>query len=316
MIYRILLGLQQVILLLLLVAPETVPGQVLNGFDISEAAVPSAEILQGGPPRDGIPAIDHPQFVRVKEAGFLQAEDRVLGIVISGKAKAYPIKILNWHEIVNDKINETHFMITYCPLCGTGVAFSANIGGKNKRFGVSGLLYNSDVLLYDRVTESLWSQIMGQAITGSLKGTRLQMLPLRHTNWSDWRNRYPETEVLSPVTGHQRDYNRNPYAGYEKSRRLYFNVAHTPPQRYHPKERVLGIQSGNVYKAYPFVELNRHDKSTFTDRINNRTYTIFWDVSNQSGSIQDSSGKTVPVIEGFWFAWYAFHPETQVFQVK
>ncbi len=316
MIQRILPGLQQVILLLILLIPETVPGQVLNGFDISEASVPPAEIFQGGPPRDGIPAIDRPQFVRLKEAGFLKAEDRVLGIVVSGKARAYPIKILNWHEIVNDRIDGTHFVITYCPLCGTGVAFSANIGGRNSRFGVSGLLYNSDVLLYDRATESLWSQILGMALSGSLKGTRLQMLPLRHTNWREWRKRYPQTEVLSPVTGHRRDYSRNPYAGYEKSRRLYFDVAHTPPQRFHPKERVLGLQSGNVYKAFPFVELNRNGKSKFTDRVNKRLYTIFWDASNQSGAVQDSSGKTVPIIEGFWFAWYAFHPETEVFEVQ
>jgi hypothetical protein len=314
--YRKLTGLLHAILLMMFLTSETARGQILNGFDLSEATVPPAEILQGGPPRDGIPAIDSPQFLVAEKADFLQTEDRVLGIVISGKARAYPIKILNWHEIVNDSLNGNYFVITYCPLCGTGVAFSASISGENLRFGVSGLLYNSDVLLYDRSTKSLWSQIMGQAVTGTYKGTQLQMLPLRHTNWGEWRKRHPRTEVLSTATGHHRDYNRNPYAGYETSRRLYFDVAHTSPQRFHPKEQVLGLQSGRVYKAYPFVELNRNGKSKFTDRINNKRFTIFWDSDSQSGSIQDSRGKIVPIIQGFWFAWFAFHPKTQVFNAK
>lgn len=305
----------QTILLFVLLSPGIAPAQILNGFDISSASIPVAEILQGGPPRDGIPAIDQPQFVTVKEAGFLQPEDRVLGIVLEGQAKAYPINILNWHEIVNDTIDGNHFVITYCPLCGTGVAFSASIGRKKLRFGVSGLLYNSDVLLYDRTTESLWSQIMGQAVTGRFKGTRLQMLPLRHTTWSEWRSRHPETSVLSTKTGYNRDYRRNPYAGYETSSQLFFAVTPSAPQSFHPKERVLGLQAGNVYKAYPFVELNRNGKPKFTDQINGHQFTIFWDRKNQSGSIQDSNGKTVPIIQGYWFAWFAFHPRTEVFKV-
>lgn len=304
------------LLLSLLLLPTAAETRTLNGFDLSKALVPVEEIMRGGPPRDGIPAIDKPVFVSFRNAGFLKPDDRVLGIVLSGTARAYPIKILNWHEIVNDAIGNVHFAITYCPLCGTGVAFSADIRGRNHVFGVSGLLYNSDVLLYDRKTESLWSQIMGQAVSGPLKGHRLEMLPLQHTTWRDWIRKYPDSTVLSTKTGFARDYDRNPYAGYERSTRLYFDVSHTPPGTYHPKERVLGLQAGKVFKAYPFVELNSYGKTEFKDSVNGRQFTIFWDSESQSGTVHDDTGKTVPIIQAFWFAWYTFHPDTIVFEAK
>jgi hypothetical protein len=131
----------------------------LNGFILDEPLIPAGAIEKGGPPRDGIPSIDSPLFVAASEASFLDPEDRVLGITQGGKSKAYPVKILNWHEIVNDWLNQQPVVVTYCPLCGSGIAFSAMVGGRRLSFGVSGLLYNSDVLLYDRQTGSLWSQI-------------------------------------------------------------------------------------------------------------------------------------------------------------
>jgi len=303
-------------LLCLFLLPNAVVSRDLNGFSLNGALIPPLEILPGGPPRDGIPSIDHPEFVIPQESDFLKPDDRILGIVISGTPKAYPIKILNWHEIVNDTVGDFHFAVTYCPLCGTGVAFSADILGEHLVFGVSGLLYNSDVLLYDRKSESLWSQIMGQAVTGPFKGRRLEMLPLLHTTWDEWRTRYPTTAVLSTKTGFSRDYSRNPYAGYEKSTRLYFKISHTPPRTYHQKERVLGIQVGDQFKAYPFIELNRHGKKKFTDQFGGKRYTIFWNSKNQSGSIRDYTGKEIHTIQAFWFAWYTFHPETQVFKAE
>ena len=141
-----------------------------NGFDISNSSIPTNEILHGGPPRDGIPAISNPKHVSADQASFLRDSDRVIGIEINGEARAYSIGILNWHEIVNDRIGNQSVAITYCPLCGTGVAFDATIDGEVTEFGVSGLLYNSDVLLYDRNSESLWSQIKRQALAGDRVG--------------------------------------------------------------------------------------------------------------------------------------------------
>ncbi len=285
-----------------------------NGFDLSNSLIDPAQIVAGGPAKDGIPALDNPKFVGAVKSVFLDPDDRILGIEIDGVSKAYPIAILNWHEIVNDEINGQHFAVTYCPLCGTGVAFSARVNGQNLDFGVSGLLYNSDVLLYDRQSDSLWSQIKSQAVTGEMRGQQLRRLPITHTSWGDWSRQHPETLVLSQDTGYSRDYGRNPYQGYEQSRALYFQVSHKAPAYYHPKERVLGLQVGDAFKAYPFSEIDKAGKARIADRFAGERFTIHWDRANQRAEIHDAAGKPVPAIEGFWFAWFTFHPETEVYR--
>jgi len=287
-----------------------------NGFDLSNSIIPAEQILHGGPPRDGIPALTNPKLIAASRAGFLQPDDRVVGITLGDKSRAYPIKILNWHEIVNDVIDDRHFAITYCPLCGTAVAFDANIDGDTTSFGVSGLLYNSDVLLYDRDTESLWSQIMGRSVAGKRVGKQLTALPISHTTWRDGRNRHPDTLVLSEDTGYSRNYNRNPYAGYETSRGTYFAVNHRAPDNYHPKEIVLGLNIGGVYKAYPFVELEKLGKVRFADTLNGESLRFDWDSKNRHIKVFDSSGTEVVGTQGFWFAWFAFHPDTRVFKAQ
>ena len=189
------------LLALTLLVATTSTAQTRNGFDISNLSIPADEVLHGGPPKDGIPAINEPNFVSATEADFLQPEDRILGVHRNGIARAYAIRILNWHEIVNDQFGDEKIAITFCPLCGTGMAFKANVGGQDRSFGVSGLLYNSDVLLYDRESESLWSQIARVAVSGELIGTELEMVAVSHTSWADWQQRYPDSQVLSTETG-------------------------------------------------------------------------------------------------------------------
>ena len=178
-------------------AQSPVAAPVKNGFDLATAEIPPDDILRGGPPRDGIPAVHDPKFVPADAATFLAPDDRVLGLVVDETARAYPVRILDWHEIVNDRIGDTAFAVTYCPLCGSGVVFRANVGGEQLSFGVSGLLYKSDVLLYDLQTETLWSQLLRRAVSGELRGTRLQSLPVVHTTWRDWKTRHPDSQVLS-----------------------------------------------------------------------------------------------------------------------
>lgn len=282
-----------------------------NGFDLSDALVPVEQIEHGGPGRDGIPAISQPRFVGASQAGFLDAADRVLGISLQGEHKAYPVRILNYHEIVNDRFGDTAVVVSYCPLCGTGMAFLAGKRGEDFNFGVSGLLYNSDVLLYDRQTESLWSQIRGQAIAGPLKGQRLQQIPMEHTSWSDWRARYPQTRVLSLDTGYRRDYSRSPYAGYADSEHLMFGVSGID-RRFHPKERVIGVTLNGVAKAYPFSELSQ-GSGQLTDEVGGRSIRIVFDSVHRAGRVY-AGNKLIPSTIGFWFAWYAFHPDTLVYQ--
>lgn len=285
-----------------------------GGFDVTDALIPIDNILPGGPPKDGIPAIDKPKFIPAGKADFLTPEDRVLGLSYNGEIKAYPIAIMNWHEIVNDRFGSHSIAITFCPLCGTGIAFKAEQNHKPLSFGVSGLLYNSDMLLYDRDTESLWSQIKMQAISGKFKGNRLQPIALHHTSWSDWKKRYPSTLVLSEDTGFSRNYRRSPYGDYETSRAIYFPVEFAA-QGYHPKERVLGVNIDGVSKAYPFTELAK-TSGRISDSVGGQKIEIEYDIDHQTATAQDSEGTTIPTITAFWFAWYTFHPDTQLFQVE
>lgn len=297
----------------LLILITAASGQSLNGFDLSNSSLPVNEILSGGPPRDGIPAIDRPKFIAANQAAFLGSNDRVLGIYHRGIARAYPIRILNWHEIVNDQFAGEAVVVSFCPLCGTGTAFST-LHGKAKTFGVSGLLYNSDLLLYDRETESLWSQIAAKAIAGPLRGESLKLLPIVHTTWVDWRTRYPDTTVLSTDTGYSRDYQRSPYAGYENSDRLLFPVGRLD-RRYHPKEQVIGVAINGHYKVYPFSELAR-TAGEVSDEIGGRKVLVRFDKAQRSAQVFNAGGEPIPSLTGFWFAWMAFHPDSAVFSAK
>lgn len=289
--------------------------QTRNGFDLTGALVPAAQIESGGPPRDGIPAIDRPKFVKADEARFLQGDDRVLGVARNGIAKAYPVRILNWHEIVNDSFGAERIAVTFCPLCGTGIAYLSAAGGKPLGFGVSGLLYNSDVLLYDRQTQSLWSQILAQAVSGPLKGAKLAPVALSHTSWADWKKRHPDTLVLSTDTGFARDYSRDPYAGYAQDPAILFPVTGRSP-RYQAKEPVIGVEIGGKFKAYPFVELAKAKGGRVTDSLGGKTLTLRFDSEHRTGSVVDAQGQEIPSIIAYWFAWYAFHHDTEVFQAQ
>lgn len=283
-----------------------------NGFDLTNTLVAKDKILLGGPQRDGIPAIDKPIFISGKQATFLKPDDRILGLINNKQSKAYPIAILNYHEIVNDKVGGDEIAVTYCPLCGSGIAYRSEVEGRNLIFGVSGLLYNSALLLYDRQTESLWSQILGKAISGPMKGTKLETVQLTYTTWRDWLQRYPDTLALSIRTGFQRDYSKEPYAGYEQSGKLWFPV-NFRAMGYHPKERIIGIEINGKFKAYPFAELSK-TSGEIKDSVNGKKLLIRFDSQNRTGSVFDEAGNELQSVTTFWFAWYAFHNDTYIYR--
>ncbi len=285
-----------------------------NGFDLRNSAVPRDAIHPGGPLRDGIPAIDQPRFQSADGATWLKPDDRVLGLASDGIQRAYPVRILDHHEIVNDRIGDASILVSYCPLCGTGMAFRLRPGRDSEGFGVSGLLYNSDMLLYDRASDSLWSQILARAVSGPRIGERLVSVPLEHTTWKDWRKRHPATQVLSRDTGYRRDYGRSPYPGYAKDKALYFPVSRLD-RRYHPKARVLGIVIGDDARAYPYSELARVE-TPFHDRVGGRDLLVDFDAKNDSARLLDRDGEVLPAVSGYWFAWMAFHPDSRVFRAK
>ena len=192
--------------------------------DFSKTSIDFDEIMSGGPPKDGIPSIDAPRFVPVAESSDLAATEPVIGLVVAGDARAYPLRILIRHEIVNDTVGGIPVAVTYCPLCNSAVVFDRRVAGEATEFGTTGKLRNSDLVMYDRATESWWQQFLGEAIVGARTGTRLKVLPARLESWERFAQRFPDGRVLVPKASLWNAYGTNPYVGYDTTRRpfLYF----------------------------------------------------------------------------------------------
>ena len=223
--------------------------------DFTRRSVPYSEIMSGGPSKDGIPAIDHPKFVSVEEAAaWLDDREPVQVVDISGKARAYPIQILIWHEIVNDVVGGTPVTVTFCPLCNTALVFQATLpDGRQLDFGTTGKLRFSDLVMYDRQTESWWQQLTGEAIIGELTGTRLEFIPSPVVSWSEFKQAHPEGRVLSRDTGFSRSYGRNPYSGYDSGQPFLYRGPED--DRLRATERVATVTIGATDVAFPFSVL-------------------------------------------------------------
>lgn len=322
----------------------------LDGKDTAKprSIVPLDQIVSGGPPRDGIPSIDKPRFVSVPEAGkFLQDSDIVLGLDINGDIRAYPLQILVWHEIVNDKVGGVPVAVTYCPLCFTNQVFNRMVDGQTLEFGTSGKLYNSNLVMYDRASESLWSQALGEGIVGKYAGTRLERIPFDLAYWREWKALYPDAKVLSTDTGFGRPYGADPYGDYYTSPSIYFPISNHD-SRLGLKEIVIGLEHDGVYRAYPLSKIEEHvinddlagrpvliaSHYPFMTRVFDRTvdgqvlefeYKDGVMTDRQTGSVWGFDGvatdgemtvkrlQRLPLDQGFWFEWVAFHPGTELY---
>jgi hypothetical protein len=189
--------------------------------DWQTRSVDFEEIFSGGPPRDGIPSIDDPTFAPVDEIDAIGAQEPVMSVVINGDARAYPLRVLTWHEIVNDTVGGVPVAVTYCPLCNSGIVFDRTVDGQVLDFGTTGRLRNSDLVMYDRQTETWWQQFLGEGIIGAQTGVRLTMIPARLESWQLFADRHPDGQVLVPDQAAGRAYGRNPYVGYDSSARPF-----------------------------------------------------------------------------------------------
>ncbi len=223
--------------------PEDVPSALADPRhdDFPEALVDPDELVSGGPAPDGIPSIDEPKFLRADEVGFLADDEPVLALEVGGEARAYPVQILIWHEIVNDTVDGVPVAVTYCPLCNSAVAYDRRLGDRVLEFGTSGMLYNSALVMYDRQTESLWSHFTGEAVIGHLTGAQLDVYPMATVAWADWRDAHPDGLVLSRDTGFDRNYGENPYPGYDDVDSSPFLFEGEVDGRLAAMERVVGI---------------------------------------------------------------------------
>ncbi|MGH9175742.1 MAG: DUF3179 domain-containing protein, partial [Vicinamibacterales bacterium] len=225
--------------------------------DFGRHEVPLSEIISGGPGKDGIPAIDAPRFLPIDRVDWLADREPVIVFGIGDEWRAYPIQILVWHEIVNDVVADIPVTITFCPLCHTGIAFDRRVGERLLDFGTTGNLRHSDLVMYDRQTETWWQQATGRAIVGELTGTQLEFLPSQLISWAQFVEAHPDGTVLSRETGHPRDYDRNPYPGYDTvdSDPFLLDDKTLIDGRLSPKVRVLALILGDEPVAYPFPVL-------------------------------------------------------------
>lgn len=290
----------------------------ISSIPITQQAgeIPDEEILSGGPGKDGIPSIDDPKFISVEEATFLDDDDFGIGIAHKGGTRFYPFQILVWHEIVNDVLplnvssEGLPIAVTYCPLCRTGVTYDRRIDGETVEFGVSGMLWKSNLLMYNRAEseseESLWSQVLGRAVKGIHTGTKLDIIPSDTVKFGDWRKQYPGTEVLSKDTGAIRIYGRDPYGDYYTNRDVSFG-AEFSDSRLHPKEYVLGVEINDQFKAYVADSLVVGET---TDEFADKVITI---TKSSIGEVRmTANGDPLSYVGGFWFSWLAVHPKTEL----
>jgi hypothetical protein len=318
-----------------------------------KSIVPLDQIVGGGPPPDGIPSIDNPKFISVQEASkFLEDSELVLGLNINGDIRAYPLQILVWHEIVNDEIGSIPVAVTYCPLCFTNQVFNRTIddGQEVVEFGTSGKLYNSNLVMYDRTSKSLWSQAMAEGIVGKYAGTKLERVPFDVAYWKEWKQLYPDSKILSRDTGSNRPYGVDPYGDYYTNSDVLFPISNRD-DRLGLKEIVVGFENKGQYKAYKLQEIE--DNKVINDQVNGKSITLFssypfmiraYDpiaqgqtleftynpksknfLDEQTGSEWNFEGKAIsgqmkgkqltrlPFDEGFWFEWVAFHPKTEIY---
>lgn len=274
--------------------------------DFSRSTIDLDDLLSGGPPRDGIPPIDEPRFISVDEAAAEVAPNEpIVAYSHNGDHRAYPLAILMWHEVVNDEVGDRPVTITFCPLCNTAIGFDRQVGDRLLDFGTSGLLRNSDLVMWDRQSESLWQQATGEAIVGELAGTRLEFLPVSIISFSEFAEAFPEGLVLSRETGHRRAYGANPYELYDSRDRPYGFFEGEIDDRLPALERVVGLTIDDLPAAYPFSALEA--AGVVNDELAGRPVAVFYTPDTTSaldrGAIAEARavGSAVPfdpVVDG------------------
>lgn len=282
-------------------------GQLKRGWktDFSRHVVPLSEFQRGGTGKDGIPAVDKPWRVRVRDVDFLAPEEPVVELVVNGRARAYPLGALVRHEIVNDRVAGIPVVVTFCPLCNTALVFDRRLGGHTLSFGATGSLRNADLVMYDRQTESWWQQFGGQALVGRYAGAKLRRLPSRGVLWREFEREHPDGLVVTTRTDFDLPYGKNPYLGYLDPRRpAPFPVARAEDRQLPPSERVVFVEHRTDAAAVPFSIL--HEKRVLTIEVGGRRFTVR--LNGATADVRDEHGRLVPFSEPFWFAVAAFRP--------
>lgn len=300
-----------------------------NGFDLSVCLVPRDQIVTGMP-RDMLTALDEPPVVPAEQLEainrqyrkYLLAADRVIGVAIGGEARAYPLRVLDWHEVCNDTLAGEPIAVTYSPLCDSAVVFRREVSGRTLRFGVSGLLYNSNLLMYDvqpaEQTSSLWGQLQFRAITGpaAAAGVELEVLPAQVVYWSDWQRQHPRGTILAPDPAYRKRYNREPYSSYFGRAQPRYPVQPLPIAATIPLfEPVIAVQAGAEACVFPFSRIaeGADPQGRWTGQCGDAG--VHFDYRHRPPNpptVEVRSDAPVRFVQSFWFAWHAMHPQDRL----
>ena len=291
--------------------------------NFNKTSIDYGQILSGGPPKDGIPSIDKPKFSSIKDAEDLADSEPVIGVEIGGEARAYPLRILIWHEIVNDVIGNEPIAVTYCPLCNSAIVFDRRLDGTTLEFGTTGKLRNSDLVMYDRQTESWWQQFTGEAIVGELTGKELKSIPARLESFENFKTRHPDGVVLVPNDKSRRAYGRNPYVGYD-SAEAPFLYSGKMPEGIEPMARVVVVKDGGTPKAVTLELLRKNGQVELGDiaiswkagqnsALDTEDISKGRDVGNIVAQKRDGD-RSVDVVYDvtFAFVFHAFYPSQPI----
>lgn len=273
------------------------------------ASIPLEKVLDGGPGKDGIPAINNPKFITADKVS-KNLTDQTQGMLVTVKntTRFYPYTILVWHEIVNDTIEGKSLTITFCPLCGSAIVFEAEVKGEALQFGVSGKLYESNLLMYDRKTESLWSQILGEAVVGDMTGTKLTLYRSSVLTFGEAKKLYPKLEVLSEDTGHRRDYSFYPYGGYDTNDEIYFPLS-IRDTRLPAKEIMYIVNVDDTSVAFVLSDLK--ERKVATVEVNGKNVTA--EVKNSEIEVRHEKNQEIlPGYYAMWFSWAIHHQKDGV----
>lgn len=288
------------------------PGVVsspLEQFNLEGLLVGRREIVHGGPPKDGIPSLMNPRTVPLASADSMRAEDRVVGMTIADESRAYPIRLLTYHEVVNDTLGGVPIAVIYCPLCDSVSVVDRRLDDTTLTFGVSGLVQNSNVLMYDREHQGLWSQLGFMAISGPFAGRALKHLPWQIQAFDRWSEAHPESTVVSFDNGYRRDYDHSPYTDYFLNDELQFPVA-VSDGRLPRKQAVVGVRLGDVARAYPVATIQSAPHGRLEDRVGDHRLVL--EATQQGGVTVIQAPPEAQVVHTFWFAWVSFHPNTEL----
>jgi len=271
------------------------------------------ELIDSGLPKDAIPSIDNPKFLKAGEAS-LQDSETGIAVEVDGVSRFYPLRILVWHEIVNDIIAGKCVIVTYCPLSYSSVVYNAAVEGACVEFGTSGKLWNSNLIMYDRKTGAFWSQILGKAVVGKVAGTRLRVIPSNIVAFGGWKKLHPKGDILSSDTGNKRDYGQDPYGNYYTTPGLYFPVS-KKDKRLKEKAIVVAVVVAGKAKAYPYdvVKKQREIEDSLGGIHIIAEYNQTLDAAVIYKKKQNGEKERLESITSFWFAWVAAHPDTGLY---